>query len=286
MRPRRPAFAFPFNVPFAGGLSLLLFAVSLSPASAEAAAESARPSLDLAHADVVDLSHAYDASTVYWPTDTKGFRLEELHHGQTPGGWFYAANSFCTAEHGGTHLDAPIHFGEGKKSVEALGLDQLVAPAVVIDVRERAAVDSDYRLTAADVDEFERAHGRIARGSIVLLRTGWSERWPDRKRYLGDDTPGDASKLHFPAYGADAAKLLVEARQVAALGLDTASLDHGPSKDFPVHRIAAAANVPGFENLMGLDHLPATGAWVAALPMKIAGGSGAPLRAVAFVPRR
>jgi kynurenine formamidase len=124
----------------------------------------------------------------------------------------------------------------------------------------------------------------VPRGAAVLLRTGWSARWPDRRRYFGDDTPGDASRLHFPAYGVEAARLLVEERGVAALGLDTASLDHGPSRDFPVHRLAAAANVAGYENLTNLDALPATGAWLIALPMKIAGGSGGPLRAVAVVP--
>jgi kynurenine formamidase len=118
----------------------------------------------------------------------------------------------------------------------------------------------------------------------VLLRTGWSERWPDAKRYLGDDTPGDASRLHFPGYGADAARVLI-ARGVAALGVDTASLDHGPSSDFLVHRVANEAGVPGLENLANLAGLPETGATVIALPMKIAGGSGAPLRAVALVPQ-
>ena len=124
----------------------------------------------------------------------------------------------------------------------------------------------------------------MPRGAAVLLRTGWSARWPDRKRYLGDDTPGDASRLHFPAYGVEAARLLVDERGVAALGLDTASLDHGPSRDFPVHRLAAAANVVGYENLTNLDAVPPTGAWLIALPMKIAGGSGGPLRAVAVIP--
>jgi kynurenine formamidase len=153
-------------------------------------------------------------------------------------------------------------------------------------VTDKAAADADYLLSAADVAAFEREHGEIAAGTIVLLRTGWSSRWPDRKAYLGDDTPGDASKLHFPSFGADAARLLVEERRVAALGADVASIDHGPSTDFMVHRIAGAANVPGFENLTNLDQLPPTGATVIALPMKIDGGSGGPLRAIAIVPHR
>ena len=195
-----------------------------------------------------------------------------------------ASNAFSLPEHGGTHLDAPIHFHRGGVTSDAIDLKRLVAPAVVIDVSAQAARDPDYRLTVADVNTFERAHGRIAAGTIVLLRTGWSSRWPDAKRYLGDDTPGDASKLHFPSYGVDAVRLLVAERKVGAIGVDVASIDYGASTDFMVHRIASEAGVPGFENLTALDQLPATGAILMALPMKIRGGSGGPLRAVAVVP--
>lgn len=241
--------------------------------------------IDLAKSTIVDLSHAYGPSTVFWPTSPTKFELEKLAFGKTEGGFFYAANSLRTPEHGGTHLDAPIHFHEGGRTNEQIPLEQLIAPAVVIDVSARAAADRDYRATRDDVLGFEKAHGRIARGTIVLLRTGWSRHWPDAKAYLGDDTPGDASKLSFPSFGEDAARLLVEEREVAVLGVDTASIDYGRSTDFMVHRIAAARNVPGLENLTGLDRLPPTGALVIALPMKIEGGSGGPLRAVALVPR-
>ena len=190
-----------------------------------------------------------------------------------------------TPEHGGTHLDAPIHFGEGKQTADQIPLDKLVATAVVIYVSAKASADRDYLLTPDDVDAFENEHGRIAAGTIVLLRTGWSSRWPNRLEYLGDSTPGDASKLHFPSYGPDAARLLIEQRNVAAIGVDVASIDNGASADFMVHRIAAAANVPGFENLTNLEQLPPRGAIVIALPMKIEAGSGGPLRAIALVPR-
>jgi len=243
-----------------------------------------RPPLDLATATVVDLTHPFEAATLYWPNAPSGFELKTQFAGTTPGGWHYEANTFCAPEHGGTHLDAPIHFGEGKDHTDAVPLDRLVAPAVVIDVSRQAAADADYRLRVEDVLEWERAHGTIPTGAIVLLRTGWAARWPDRKRYFGDDAPGRTDHLHFPAYGKEAVELLVGTRRVAALGLDTPSLDHGPSADFPVHRVAAAANVPGLENLDHLDRLPATGAWLMALPMKIAGGSGGPLRAVALLP--
>lgn len=239
---------------------------------------------DLRTAKIVDLSHPFDEKTLYWPSSPSTFALKSLASGMTEGGFFYSANSFCTPEHGGTHLDAPVHFAAKGQAADQIPLRRLVAPAVVVDVRAAAARDADYRLSVADLDAWERRHGAIPAGSIVLLRTGWSSRWPDRKRYFGDDTPGDASRLHFPSYGAEAAQRLVRDRRVAALGVDTASIDYGPSRDFPVHRVAAAADVAGLENLTGLDQLPETGAWIIALPMKIKGGSGGPLRAIALLP--
>lgn len=241
--------------------------------------------LDLSGYRLVDLGHSYNDQTLYWPTSPSHFQLQELSFGDTDGGWFYSAYSVCTPEHGGTHLDAPLHFAADGLATDALPLEKLIAPGVMIDVGDKAAADSDYRLTTEDVAAFEAQHGQIAPGTIVLLRTGWSRYWPDARRYLGDDTPGDASNLHFPSYGADATRILVEDRQVAMLGVDTASIDYGPSADFPVHRIAAARDVAGLENLAGLEQLPATGFTVLALPMKIAGGSGGPVRVIALVPK-
>lgn len=245
----------------------------------------ARQAIDLSTYRMVDLTHAYSAKTVYWPTSPTRFTLDRLASGKTEGGYFYSANTLCTPEHGGTHLDAPIHFAEGKRTAEQIPLEQLIAPAAVIDVTAKANADRDYRLTRDDVVLFEKEHGRIAAGTIVLLRTGWSRHWPNAKAYMGDDTPGDASRLSFPGFGVEAARLLVEERHAGALGVDTASIDFGRSTDFMVHRIAAARNVAGLENLTNLDRLPATGAIVLALPMKIEGGSGGPLRAVALVRR-
>lgn len=262
----------------------LLAGVTAPLSAAEARSRSSGKPPDLRTATVVDLSHPFAADTLYWPTSPTRFDLTTLASGVTEGGWFYSANSFCAPEHGGTHLDAPIHFAQGRRTTDQIPVRQLVAPAVVIDVSKAAAQDADYRLSVADVRAWEKKHGTIPGGAIVLLRTGWSARWPDRRRYFGDDAPGDAANLHFPSLGAAAATLLVRDRKVGALGVDTASIDHGPSKDFPVHRIAAEANVPGLENLTGLAALPESGAWVIALPMKIAGGSGGPLRAVALVP--
>ena len=248
-------------------------------------ADRTEPTLDLTRYRLVDLTHPFDEQTLYWPTSPSGFRLDRLAHGPTPGGWFYSAGAISAPEHGGTHLDAPIHFSEGKQTTEQIPLDRLVAPAVVIDISTRASSDRDYRLTRDDVLAFERQHGTIEPGAIVLLRTGWSRHWPNRLAYFGDSTPGDASRLHFPSYGEDAARLLVAERRVAALGADVASIDYGQSTDFVVHRVAADQNVAGLENLTRLDELPARGATIVALPMSIKGGSGGPLRAIALVPR-
>ncbi len=263
--------------PTACGLLLLLLATCASAPPAP---------IDLQHAEIFDLTYPFDEHTLYWPNSPSAFELKQLAHGPTPGGYFYASNSFCAPEHGGTHLDAPIHFAEHGLTADNIPLRQLIAPAVVIDVASKAAADADYRLTAADVRAWESRNGPIAAGSIVLLRTGWGSRYPNRKAYFGDDTPGATDRLHFPSYGEEAGRLLVAERHVAAIGIDTASIDYGQSKDFVVHRIALGANVPGLENVANLDRVPERGAWVVALPMKIGGGSGGPLRIVALVPRR
>jgi kynurenine formamidase len=245
----------------------------------------ATTSVDLRRSEVVDLTWPLDEKTLYWPNSPSGFELKKLAYGPTPGGYFYSANTFCAPEHGGTHLDAPIHFGEGKRTADELPVAQLVAPAAVIDITGKTSANADYRLTAADVEEWESRHGMLAPGTIILLRTGWGTRYGDRKAYFGDDRPGATDSLHFPSYGEDAARLLVERRRAGALGVDTASIDYGQSRDFLVHRVAAAANVPGLENIANLDRVPARGAWIVALPMKIRGGSGGPVRIIALLPR-
>ena len=232
----------------------------------------------------VDLTHAYDASTVYWPTDTAGFQLEELAYGPTEGGWFYASYAFATAEHGGTHLDAPIHFSEGGRTADEIPLSGLIGPAAVVDVTERA--DPDYLVSVADLEAWEAAHGSLPEGGIVLLRTGWGSRWDDRTAYLGTDLTGPEAvpELHFPGLDPAAAAWLVENRSVVAVGIDTPSIDFGQSPDFRSHVTLYSAEIAGFENVANLEQLPEAGAYVVALPMKIAGGSGGPLRIVAFVP--
>ena len=240
---------------------------------------------DVADYRVIDLSHSYGEKTLYWPTSPSAFQKLELANGETEDGYFYSAYSVCTPEHGGTHIDAPAHFSKNGRSTDQLVLESLMASAIVIDVAGKAAANRNYRLTVADIEAFEKEHGIIAAGSIVLMRTNWSQRWSDALDYFGDDTPGDASRLTFPGFGADATRLLVQERKVGMLGIDTASVDYGPSKDFIVHQIGAAEGVPNLENLTNLAELPETGSVIMALPMKIEGGSGGPVRVVALIPR-
>jgi kynurenine formamidase len=234
---------------------------------------------------IVDLSHAYDASTIFWPTAER-FQLTTVADGVTAGGYYYAANTFATSEHGGTHLDAPLHFAAGKWAADEIPLERLVGPAVVVDVSAAAARDGDYQVTSADLEAWERTHGQIPDGAILLLRTDFSKRWPDAAAYLGTAERGAeaVAKLHFPGLHPDAARWLASARNIHALGIDTASIDYGQSTMFESHRALYEKNIPGLENLTNLDRLPATGATVVALPMKIAKGSGGPLRAIAMLP--
>ena len=233
---------------------------------------------------IVDLSYPFDATSVYWPT-AEAFKLDTDFEGVTDKGYFYSAYRYSAAEHGGTHLDAPVHFAKGRHTVDEIPLEQLMGPGIVIDVTSKCATNPDYQVGVADFQNWERRNGRIARGTIVLLRTGFGKRYPDRKSYLGTDERGaDAvAKLHFPGLDPAAARWLTQNRSIKAIGLDTASIDHGQSTLFESHRILFEKNIPAFENVANLDQLPLKGFSVIALPMKIKGGSGGPLRIVALL---
>ncbi len=233
---------------------------------------------------IVDLTYSFSSDSVYWPT-AEGFTLRVDSEGRTEKGYFYKANSFAAAEHGGTHLDAPIHFSEGSPAVDEIDLRRLVAPGVLIDVSDRTAGDADYLISITDIKSWEATNGKIPEGSILLFRTGWGRFYPDKKQYLGTDQHGaEAVKnLHFPGLDPDAAKWLVENRSIGAVGLDTASIDRGQSQYFRAHQILFAAGIPAFENVANLELLPVKGFQIVALPMKIESGSGAPLRIIAIL---
>ena len=233
----------------------------------------------------IDLTHSFNADTIFWPTE-KGFQFDEGNNGPTAKGYYYAANRFTTAEHGGTHLDAPRHFSATGQTADAIPVDRFVGEAVVIDVTAKCAANPIYEITADDLVAFEGEHHRQLVDVIVLLKTGWASRWPDRKAYLGTDLHGaeGVAALQFPGLAPEAAKWLADHRRVKAIGIDTASIDHGPSTHFLSHQVLCGANIPVIENVAALDGLPATGSFLVALPMKIAGGSGGPVRIIARLP--
>jgi kynurenine formamidase len=233
---------------------------------------------------LVDLTYPFDADTVYWPT-AETFKLETDFEGVTDKGYFYSAYRFSAAEHGGTHLDAPVHFAKGKQSVDQIALNQLIGPGLIVDVSRQCATNPDYLVSIDDFEQWEKANGKIPQGAIVLLRTGFGKFYPDRKKYLGTDERGaDAvAKLHFPGLDPKAALWLAKNRMIKAIGLDTASIDRGQSTLFESHRTLFENNIPAFENVANLDQLPVKGFSIVALPMKIKNGSGGPLRIIAMM---
>lgn len=227
---------------------------------------------------VVDMSYAINDHSPAWPGDDHPFSAKVIATPEKDG---YFARSFCMLEHYETHLDAPAHFPPGKLTIDEIPARRLFGPGVVIDVRDEAGKNADYRLTAERVREWEKRHGRIPAGAMVFLRTGWASRWPDQTRYRNMDASG---VMHFPGYSVEAAKLLIS-RGVDAVGIDTLSIDYGPSKNFEVHRVDLPAGLFQLENVANLDKLPATGAYVIAAPIKLEGGSGGPVRILGLVPK-
>jgi len=226
---------------------------------------------------VLDLSYAINDKLVPWPGDEKFFEAKVNASIEKNG---YFTRSFWMLEHYGTHLDAPAHFPPGKTTVDQIPVKQLFGPAAVIDVRDESGKDADYQLGATRVEEWEKRHGRIPEGAIVLLRTGWASRWPDAQKYRNQDAKG---KMHFPGFSAEAAKLLI-ARKVSGLGCDTLSIDYGASEDFAVHHLSLGAGLYHLENLGDLSELPETGAFLIVAPIKLEGGSGGAVRVFALLP--
>ncbi len=238
---------------------------------------------DISKGRWVDLTHPFNKDTIYWPT-AKMFTKTEVYRGLTPGGWFYSAYDFAAAEHGGTHMDSPIHFADRTRSTDQVPLGQLIGPGFVIDVSKQVRENVDYLISADDVRAFEAKHGRLPTGAIVLLNTGRAKLYSNPKAYMGTDErgPDAVPKLHFPGLSVRAAAFLVD-RKIGAVGIDTPSIDRGQSKKFAAHVRLMTNNIPAFENVADMSELPPTGATIIALPMKIEGGSGGPLRIVAHI---
>lgn len=228
-------------------------------------------------ARVVDLSHKLNEKTPTYGGERDSWRYERLAVLEREG---YAAGALRAPEHFGTHVDSPAHFIKGKETIDLIEAKRFVAPVVVIDVRSRVKENSDYQLTVNDVHEWERG-GAIPNGAAVLLLTGWSERWDDVEKYRNADKAG---VLHFPGYSLPAVEYLAKNLKVVALGIDTLSIDYGPSKDFAGHHMSLAMGLYHIENATNLDKLPARGAVMFVGALAIEGGSGSPARVLAIVP--
>jgi len=233
----------------------------------------------------IDLTHSFDSTTLYWPNNKTTFIHHTDSEGFTPKGYFYSSYSICAPEHGGTHLDAPIHFAKDKYTVEELPLTSLTGNAVVIDVSKNALANRDYQISIEDITNWERENGKIENNTIILFKTGYGKFYPNRGEYFGTPKTGIEAipELHFPGIDPKTTSWLIKERAIKAIGLDTPSLDYGQSTDFKTHQVLMGSNKPGFENLANLDNLPATNVYVVALPMKIGRGSGAPLRIIAGI---
>ncbi len=242
---------------------------------------------DLLKGQWIDLTHDFSEETIYWPT-AEPFKKTTVFRGHTDAGFYYTAYNFSAAEHGGTHIDAPIHFYEGRNTVDQIPIEQLIGPGVVVKKKKKVKGNRNYQFSVKDILDWEKEHGVITENSIVLIDTGSSKLWPNLKEYMGTEERGQeaVSKLKFPGIHPDAAKFLAIRRKIKAVGLDTPSLDFGGSKLFKTHQILFEKNIPGFENVANLDKLPPKGFTIFALPMKIKGGSGGPLRIVAFIPAK
>jgi kynurenine formamidase len=234
----------------------------------------------------IDLTHPFDSTTLYWPNNKTNFIHTTDYKGIVrPMGYFYSSYSISAPEHGGTHLDAPIHFAENKLTADKIPLKHLTGKGIVIDVSERALFNHDYQISVEDIVNWEKENGRIEDHTIILFRTGYAQFYPNREKYFGTALIGNEAipELHFPGIHPKAAQWLVDNRKISSFGLDTPSMDYGQSTDFKTHQIMLGNNIPGFENVNIPMTLPSKGIYIVALPMKIGNGSGAPLRIIANV---
>ena len=235
-------------------------------------------------AELIDLTYPLSPDSLYWPTGSR-FEHQQLDWGMSEGGYWYASAAFSSPEHLGTHLDAPIHFGENGWANADIPIERLFAHGVVIDITRKSNASADATLSVDDIEAWEQRNDTLQEGSIVIVRTGWASGWPDWETYYGSSTPTDVATLHFPGISPEAAQALVN-RGIFGVGIDTASIDPGNSSTFEAHQILAAANVFNLENLTNVDGLPEAGFDIIALPMKIKDGTGGPARVVAIVAQR
>lgn len=267
----------PLPIPIA-----LLAAAMLSACAPESTPVPAPDGLDLlfsAQVAVVDLTHAIGPSSPFWPGSAEtpfSYDILAAHPDGTP-----VMGAYHVPEHFGTHLDAPIHGGQGLLTSDAIPVDRFFAPAVILDVTEKAAANPDYAATEEDALQWEALHGRIPDGAVVIVRSGWARRWDQGDTYYNR---GEDGALHFPGFAVSLARFLIDERDINGIGLDSGSVDPGNASGFPVHSIVNGAGKYHLENLADLSSLPEVGAGLIVAPIKIEGGSGGQVRVYAVLP--
>ncbi len=221
---------------------------------------------------VVDLTHVIDLTLR--PGDWKNASAS------THAGTVALAHNHSQPEQFATQIDAPAQLARGMWTVAQIPTERLIASLVVLDVRKQAENNPDYQISVHDIARWERAHGQMPLGSVVMARTGWDSRWASPGRYRNADAKGTD---HFPGYSEDAAKFLVEGRNVVGLGIDTPSVDRGASRDLAVGRYTLAHSVYPLENVANLDRAPEMDGVVIVAPMKMGGRASGPVRIMALV---
>lgn len=229
---------------------------------------------------LIDLTNTLERDSPYWAENQPGspFHTSVTSNYEKDGNF---TRSLSMPEHFGTHMDAPVHFDPEGVSVDQIAVERFFAPAVLVDVSSAVTTNADYRVTVQDIEKWTGKHGSIPTGAVVFFRTGWAVRWPSQEKYMNTDARGVP---HFPGLSVEAVQYLMAQACPVGIGIDTASVDYGPSTDFAVHRLTMPAGVYHLENVANLDKLPLTGFRVIALPLKLGGGSGAPARVVALIP--
>ncbi len=247
---------------------------------------SVSPSGKIVYSRVLDLSRAIHPAMPIWPGDPP-VQFETMARLEQDG---YALRRFAMGEHTGTHLSAPSSFYADGPTIDAYAAESLVVPAVVIDLRQMAQGKPDYACSQRDLEEWEGRHGLIPGGSVVLANTGWGDKWEEPSKYLGEcpeqkSGPGHHSPgLHFPGFGIDAARFLLEQRGIAGLGIDTHGVDPGQDSGFAVSKLLLAQPRIVLANLSSLDHLPPTGTTLVIGILRLRGGSGSPASVIALIP--
>ncbi len=223
---------------------------------------------------IVDLTHLITNSVPTWQgTASFSFTIiKDYHQG-------FRTQQFSISSNTGTHIDAPGHVDNAAKTVNTIPLTKLVVPAYVLDVSSK--ITDDYRVSVADINAFEKKHGKIPAGCLFIAYTGWAKHWEEHQQYANRD---EAGKMHFPGISIEAAQLLVN-RKVAGIAIDTFSPDGG-DETVPVHKMILTANMYIIENIVNADLLPPTGAFVIALPIKILDAVEAPARVIGLIPEK